>query len=170
MFSPLRLIASLNFYNVHFLVGEDVPGFIKPLAPAELLAGLTVQWDARLRLALIAALLQRPEFAANVDEVLDLLPLEQRPIFQLYYTAAVYLQTTYANPLRTSLGQFGELPDLYSAQLGISPQVPSTEKLKQLAHRHQEITRLSINWYGTYHHAARRVIQRLEKEQQWQIA
>ena len=39
--------------------------------------------------------------------------------------------------------------------------------LKRLAKRHQEISGLSLNWYGTYNHAAQRVITRLKVEEAW---
>ena len=57
MFEPERILSSLDYYKVHFLVGESYPGFEQPLAPPALLAGLAVQSDARMRLALIAVLL-----------------------------------------------------------------------------------------------------------------
>lgn len=169
MLEPKRLLDSLNHFGVHFLVGESHPRFTEPLPPAALLAGLTVQSDARMRLALIAVLLQRPEFAAEAEKVLDLLSVEQCTIFHLYYTASHYLQSSYYDQLIELLGVFEELPDLFSNQLDIPTNIPATDPLKKLAQRHQEITGLSLNWYGTYQHAARRVIARLKKEREWAI-
>ena len=170
MFEPARLLDSLNYYGVHFLVGESYPGFAQPLSPDQVLAGLAVQPDARMRLALIAVLLLHPEFSVHKDDVLVLLPVEQHTIFQLYYTAACYLQLAYFDRLRMLLGPFEELPDFFSNQLGIPAGLRTNDQLKELAHQHQEITGLGLNWYGTYQHAARRVIARLEREQEWATA
>jgi len=163
------LLSSLKHYGINFLVGEDFEGFLEPLPPPKLLAELTKQKDARMRLALIATLLHRPSFANSIDQVLTLLPHEHHLTFQAYYTAACYLQDVYYDQIAKSLGEIDILPDRFSNELGVPNNLSTLHKLKNLAQKHQEISGLSINWYGTYHHAAKRVISRLKKEREWAI-
>jgi hypothetical protein len=167
MFQPELLISSLNSYRVQFLVGENGEIVSAPLHPRELLAGLSLQADARMRLALIAVLLQRPEFSLEASGVLNILPNAHQSIFKLYFTAACYLQSKYYEQLEELLGIFQKIPDLYSEQLNLTP-IESIEKnLQKLAIRHKEITDLDVNWYGTYQHVAKRVITRLRREREW---
>ena len=106
MLQPKILISSLNSYGVQFLVGENEEEISSPLHPRELLAGLSLQDDARMRLALIAVLLQKPEFSLEASDVLDMLPNAHQPIFKLYFTAACYLQSKYyEKPRKTHLLQ-----------------------------------------------------------------
>jgi hypothetical protein len=139
----------------------------EPLTPAKLLAGLAAQPDARLRLALIAILLQHPEFANDAHKALEMLDDTQRLIFMLYYTATHYLQLLYADQLSAVLGQFDKLPDIYSRELKLTEAGTAIDRLKRLAKRHKEIMGLPLNWYGTYNYAAQRVITRLKVERVW---
>lgn len=159
----------MNRLGVHYLVGDSQPEIVEPLSPPELLAGLAAQTDARMRLALIPVLLQHPELSNRAKEALDLLKEKNRITFQLYYTAAHYLQLIYDDQLQGLLGLFEKLPDLYSDELKITKRGSTIEQLKCLARRHQEISGLPINWYGTYTHAARRTIDRMEKEREWAL-
>ena len=167
MFDANNLLSEMNRIGVHFLVGDDHPGLAAPLTPAQLLGGLAAQSDARLRLALIAVLLQHPEYAQETPYSLEMLDDTQRLTFKLYYTAAHYLQLVYKNQLQDVLGQFLWLPDKYSEELNIMKGRAAKVQLKRLAKRHQEISGLSLNWYGTYNHAAQRVITRLKVEEAW---
>ncbi len=45
--------------------------------------------------------------------------------------------------------------------------IPASDQLLRLAERHKVITGIPLNWYGTYNHAAQRVITRLKKERAW---
>jgi hypothetical protein len=85
----------------------------------------------------------------------------------LYYTAAHYLQLVYKDQLQDVLGQFLRLPDKYSEELNILKGEAAKVQLKRLAKRHQEISGLTLNWYGTYNYAAQRVITRLKVEEAW---
>ena len=67
------LIDNLNRLGVHFLVGDGHSGLADILEPAALLSGLASQSDSRIRLALIAVLLQHPDFANDTHKTLDLL-------------------------------------------------------------------------------------------------
>lgn len=170
MVQPGVLISSLKSYGVQFLVGENGEDVSAPLHPRELLAGLSVQADARMRLALIAVLLQRPEFALEAGDVLVVLPNDYQPIFMLYFTAACFLQAKYHEQLEDLLGHFQKIPDLFSEQLNLDPGDSIEENLQELALRHTEITDLDVNWNGTYQHAAKRVITRLRSERKWSKA
>lgn len=45
----------------------------------------------------------------------------QRVLLRLYYTAAVYLQCIWRPRLARTIGPAGDLPDLFSAELGLPP-------------------------------------------------
>ena len=167
MMEPNQLIDNMNRIGVHFLVDASNLGLTDSLTPAALLAGLAAQSDARMRLALIAVLLQRPDYANHAHEALELLDEPQQLTFKLYYTAAYYLQIAYANQLNDVLGLYIKLTDYYSEELNIEKDISVADELRQLAELHKEITGLPLNWYGTYNSAAQRVIARLKKEQAW---
>ena len=168
MYTAEQLNSELHRLGIIFLAGDHPTGFSEPISPAELIAGLATQSDARMRSAIIALFLQCPDFDRHVPGALKILSAPHRNTLCLYYTAAYYLQLTYWDDLRRILGQYQQLPDYFSAELAIFPSDATSEAaLRQLANRHQEITGLAINWYGTYHHVAQRVISRLEKELEW---
>ena len=164
---PNQLIDNMNQIGVYFLVDASNPGLTDSLSPAALLAELVAQSDARMRLALIAVLLQRPDYGNYAHEALELLDEPQQLPFKLYYTAAYYLQIAYANDLNDVLGLYIKLTDYYSEELNIEKDISIEVELRQLAELHKEITGLPLNWYGTYNSAAQRVITRLKKEQAW---
>lgn len=120
-----------------------------------------------MRLALIALLLQRPEFSLEASDVLNMLPNAHQPIFKLYFTAACYLQSKYYTQLEELLGHFQKIPDLFSEQLSLTTGESVEKNLQKLALKHKEITNLDINWSGTYEHAVLRIITRLRKEREW---
>lgn len=167
MFPAYRLIGEMNRLGVHFVVGERIPTTIESLSVIELMAGLAAHKDARIRLALIPVLLQHPEYAAVAPESLALLDDSQKVIFKLYYTAAYLLQIAYDVELHVFTENYQEIQDYYSRDFKVSEEGPVQDRLRKLAKRHKEITKMSINWYGTYHHAAKRVLKRLEKEREW---
>ena len=167
MIEPGQLIYNVNRLGVNFLVDESDSSSTDILTPADLLAGLATQPDARMRLALIAVLLQRPDFAKYVHQATALLVELDKITLKLYYSAAHYLQIIYANQLLDVLGSYEKLPDYFSEELDIEKGILATEQLMQLAERHKKITGMPLNWYGTYNHAAQRVITRLKKEQAW---
>ena len=167
MFPANQLIAEINRRGIHFLAGESAGNDLEKLSPAELMAGLASNADARIRLALVAVLLQHPQYAVDAHEAMELLNNQNRLTFQLYYTAAHFLQIIYRDKLQQTLESFQCLPDLFSRDLGIKKIGSPEESLKELASRHNEISGLPLNWYGTYHYAAKRVLTRLEKERQW---
>ncbi|NOH02379.1 MAG: hypothetical protein HND47_10730 [Chloroflexi bacterium] len=46
------------------------------------------------------------------------------------------------------------LPDLFSKQLSVDPDMDPDGALSNLAERHNAMTGRSVNWVGTYEHAA----------------
>jgi hypothetical protein len=145
MFPPDLLLSSLDYYGVHFLAGEQIPDFSEPLPPEKLLAGLTIQPEARMRLAIIAVLLLKPEFSLTAKKVLALTPDEFHNTFQLYYTAACYLQKEHFDQLEERLGKFQKIPDLFSEKLNLK----DTNDLQEFGQRHKTISGMDINWQGT---------------------
>lgn len=167
-FDPDELVSTLNSLGIHFVAGgEKVRKLAYAMSPSELLAALARQSDARLRLAIIAVLLYRPEFANAVPEAITRLAEPAQSTLELFYTAAMLLQQKYADRLQSLLGAREPLPDFFSRQLGIATSGDAQFRLKQLAERHRVWSGLDINWLGTYEHAVERVIKRLERESQW---
>ena len=167
MMETNQLIDNMNRIGVHFLVDASNPRLTDSLTPAALLAGLAAQSDARMRLALIAVLLQRPDYANYAHEALELLDEPQQLTFKLYYIAAYHLQIAYVNQLNDVLGLSIKLTDYYSEELNIEEDNSVAPELSLLAELHKDITGLPLNWYGTYNSAAQRVISCLKKEQAW---
>lgn len=163
--TPEELVGVLNMLGVPFLVGPKHSSFSPP--PEALLVMLANQPEARLRLAIIPLLLVHPEFAAALPQAKFPLSEGARTTLKCFYTAAMLLQQKHATPLQKLLGERERLPDLFSREL----QIPSTgapnARLQQLAQRHQAISGLVVNWEGTYEHAAKRLIKRLEWEHKW---
>jgi len=162
-----RLILELNHLGLHFLVGETSKESAHRLSPTTILASLAGQTDARLRMAIIALLLYRPDFAQAIPEALNQLKRLDRQTLELYYTAAVFLQQIYLEQLRRTIIQWQVLPDLFSQELDIPDSDNPQERLHLLSERHRKLSGLSINWMGTYQYAAKRLISRLEKEAAW---
>ena len=162
-----ELVGALDALDVHFLTGGEVSPRVHSLTPADLLAQLAAQSDARLRLAIIPLLLRRPELALAAQTAAEQLTGQPRWTLKLYYTAAVLLQRRHQNLLARLLGPQPQLVDLFGAELGISLAGDPQDSLRRLGERHTALTGLSINWAGAYDHAARRLIKRLEHEAAW---
>lgn len=87
------LVAALQEQGIHFLAPSDPQPDERPaFTPKELIARLTVQDDARLRLALIPLFILHPELAQVVPQVAATLDEPRRSELEACYTAAVYLQ------------------------------------------------------------------------------
>jgi len=157
-----ELISALNALGVHFLAGGESGGLPPALPPARLLAALAQQTDARLRLAIVALLLCRPDLARAVPEAAAHLIEPALITLKLFYTAAVLLQQEYAAQLHHLLGQWEPLPGLFSEELQIPPTDNTEARLKRLGERHRALSGLAANWIGTYKYAAERLLKRLE--------
>lgn len=164
-----ELAQALAVLDVPFIAG----GSRQPLAaspqPATLLASLATSDEARLRLALIPLLLRHPNYAHHAVAALRLMPPAAQTCFKCYYTAAVVLQEKYQCRLEAVLGRLDLLPDLFSAELGLSDQRYPDDALYNLAMRQRDLTGRSINWLGTYEHGANCFLHALERRKQWHI-
>lgn len=167
VWSADRLVTELNRLGVHFVTGGEPEQAVPPLPPAELLASLAAQSEARLRLALIPLLLVHPELTTAVPEALDRLSEREQMTLKLFYTAAAILQQCHAEQLRALLGRCDLLPDRFARELGIPTTGDCLDRLKQLGEQHQALSGLAINWVGTYRHAADRLLRQLSLEMQW---
>ena len=167
MESANRLVTELNRLGVHFVTGGEPEQVVPSLPSAKLLAGLTTQSEARLRLALIPLLLVHPELTTAVPEALARLSEREQLTLKLFYTAAVILQQCHAEQLQAFLGRYDPLPDRFATDLGIPTVGDCLGRLKQLGEQHQALSGLAINWVGTYRHAADRLLRQLFLEMQW---
>ncbi|MDO9130866.1 MAG: hypothetical protein Q7U34_13475 [Anaerolineales bacterium] len=162
-----QLVAELKQLGVRYLSRQSDAGVVKGRAPQELLADLVRQPSSRVRVALIALLLARPDYAAHVHAALKNLTHEQAQTFKFFYTAAVCLQQQYAKTLQVFLGNHWlELPDLFSNELEIMGNSP-TARLRALARLHVQRTGMHLNWAGTYENAARHLLRCWEMERTW---
>jgi hypothetical protein len=146
-----QLSNTLHILGVNFLLGgmsNDAP---LRKRPARLLAE---SGEARLRLSLIPLFLEHPEFAAHVCAVAAQLAPSARLTLQCYYSAAVWLGQKYQ--------QGNPLPDYFSGDLAFHPTGDPEENLRLLAQRHAELSGESVNWLGTYLHAAQVWLKGLE--------
>ena len=165
-----ELVDKLNALGVYFLHGGDEvrPENDTEIDPKLLLTGLTTSNEARMRLALIPLLLQRPDYAESVTLVLPHLSEEASITIRCYYTAAVFLQKEYYARLEKLVSHGQELPDLFSQELGLSVDDYDPQKtLKGLANCHAKLSGLAINWLGTYHHAVQQYLRFVEHRQLW---
>jgi len=151
-FSGDQLTNALHALGVRFLMGGKEDDAALNKQPARLIAALAENDEARLRLSLIPLFLEHPEFAVYVRAVSAALNVSARLTLQCYYTAAVWLQQQYRT--RLPIGNRAPLPDHFSRELGVEITADPQENLKRLAKRHQALSGASINWLGTYEHAA----------------
>lgn len=163
---PSHLLAELNRLGLHFVVGSLPEREQRQLSPEELIAGMVGQSDARLRLALIALFLYQPSIARVVPKVFSSLSAFGKTQLKLFYSAARLLQFLYAPGLRQFIEEC-DLPDLFSADLGLSQVKDPEHQLKELAQLHQKLSGIQANWLGAYQHAAQRLMARLTKEASW---
>lgn len=158
-----QLVSELWAWDVRFLMGRQLSS-TPLLAPANLIAGLAQSTNARVRLSLIPLFLCHPEFSAEAEKAdKEISSQSSQNVLRFYYTAAVFLQTKYQERLRKIFGEQNQLPELFSSKLDVSPEKDSNQNLLQLAKRHQILSGHSINWIGTYEHAAERLIKHMEK-------
>ncbi len=148
-------------------MGGESSGETLHQEPINLISGLAASNEARLRLALIPLFLEHPEFAGHVRAAAQKLDASARITLQCYYSAAVWLQQEYRSRLNALLGQKPSLPDHFSNDLEILFTPDAEENLRLLAERHQILSGMRLNWFGTYQHAAQRWLSHAEREKQW---
>ncbi|MCI0520528.1 MAG: hypothetical protein L0Z70_09770 [Chloroflexi bacterium] len=165
-----QLVHELAQLGVAYLSRQSEERPAAQRRPEALLAGLVGQRSSRVRAALIALLLAHPEYARFARGALNLLDLRQAGSFRLFYTAAVILQQMYAETIQARLGRgWRVLPDLFSAELGVSGRAPA-ERLQSLGRIHAQASGEILNWAGTYDHAAQHLFHQWEKEQSWRTS
>ncbi len=117
------LVAALRDRGIDYLAPSDAPSD-RRLGDEGLIASLAVHRDPRLRQALIAFLLIHPEAAPSAQRLRwKLNPQDVQPLMGAYM-AAVYLQRQWRFRLARYLGSMAELPDYFSAEMGM----PSPEE------------------------------------------
>jgi hypothetical protein len=139
------------------------------VGPVTLLAALAASDEARFRLALIPLLLRHPVWADYAEAARQQLPMTSQIGFKCYYTAAWLLQQKYQSRLVSFTDCWVLLPDLYSNALRLLPFANPDAGLYQLAERHSILSRRSINWFGTYEHAAQRWLTHMERRRVWNL-
>ena len=164
--TPSQLVAALDSLGVHFLRGAS--GAVGAMQPTALLAALAASAEARIRLALIPLLLAHPEFSVHARTAVQQLPPDAAITFRCYYTAAHWLQIKYRARITVSLGVMQSVPDTFSAELNLPEFADPDAALQTLALRQQELTGLTLNWLGTYEHAAQSWLRFMEYDNRWQ--
>jgi hypothetical protein len=64
-------------------------------------------------------------------------------------------------------GRWQWLPDLFSAELGVSPTGKPRGRLARLGLAHRQKTRAIANWADTYRNVARKLVRAWELETRW---
>jgi hypothetical protein len=131
------------------------------------LAALASSDEARMRLALIPLFLARSDYAREVTKAVGLVSGRPQVTLICYYTAAALLQQKYARQLDRLGVKSDPLPDTSGRKLDLSRFNTPDERLRQLADRQAERSGRSLNWYGTYEHAAERFLKRVELDLIW---
>jgi hypothetical protein len=149
-----QLANALHELNVKFIFGGDSNDASLHKQPVRLIAALAESDEARLRLALIPLFLQHPEFAPSVRDAAKQLRPPARLTLQCYYTAAVFLAQIH----RLS----SSLPDYFSRDLRLETTQDPQINLRALADRQRELSGETVNWLGTYQHAAQIWMRALE--------
>jgi hypothetical protein len=145
-----RLANALHFLGINFIATDRVIPETIHKHPAQLIKALAQSKEARLRLSIIPLFLDHPEFAGYLPKITKTLDPSGRLILQCYYTAALFFQQKFSSLVEIKQ----ELPDLFSEDLGLEHCSDLDVCLETLAARHQILSQSSVNWQGTYQHAA----------------
>ncbi|MBI5352428.1 MAG: hypothetical protein HZB50_07300 [Chloroflexi bacterium] len=151
-----KLVSELWARDVRFILGST-PESPPTLPPDHLITALAESHEARLQLSLIPLFLRHPEFAVYTKVVAKKLNPASQLILKCFYTAAVWLEQKHLSR--------NKMPDLFSKELGMSPYSDPEENLYALAKRQQKLSGSSINWIGTYQHAADIWLKEMELQQ-----
>jgi hypothetical protein len=163
-----QIVAELALLGVTYLSRLTGDKAASSRDACQMFVDLVHQPSSRVRTAVIALLLEHPEFAEVIPSAVNRLRATNRTVLKLFYTAAVYLQYKYADLLQEIQGkEIFWLPDLYSSELGIPIDISIDERLKELGLRQQTMTGKIANWNGTYDNVARHFIRHRQLEIQW---
>lgn len=169
-----EMVGALGALDVPFLMNGVQDEIALAVTPVELLQGLTLSPDARVRSAIIPLLLRHPEIADAARVAASRLEGQAQSTLELFYTAALLLQKKYAERLDRLFGAQENLPDLFSRTLEIELSDDTQESLARVGERSAELSGLNLNWTGGYEHAARTWLEYLEwraalpREHPWQ--
>jgi len=157
-----RLVAALRERGVDYLTPSEAEG--KPVSDEVLIASLAAHPDARLRQALIALFLLDPGLAPLAPRLRAQMPAPAVVELTAFYMAAVYLQCMWRMQLRRYLGEQSELPDYFSAELGLPPRADEQGKfgLYVLADWHQLAAQTRANQLSAYYGVADLLQQQLK--------
>lgn len=111
------LVAALRARGVDYLMSDGGSG--NTLSDQDLITHLVTHEDARLRSALTGLFLLHPELAPLAATLADTLPPDARIELQARYMAAAYLQRFWRTRLEIYNLTTPDLPDLFSAALGL---------------------------------------------------
>ena len=111
------LVAALRTRGVDYLAPSDAQG--RPLADEALIASLAAHDSPRLIQALIALFMRRPGLALLAPPLRAQLSPAAEVELLAHYLAAVYLQSMWRVRLDHYLPPTPDLPDYFSAELGL---------------------------------------------------
>ena len=161
-----RLVAELEQLGIHYLSRCTTTQARHVRPPDALLADLVQQASARVRNAVIAVLLIRPDYAEAMPLALARLQPHEQLTLRIFYTAAALLQQVYgAQLLQLVNGQL--LPDRFAASLDLPTTASARERLAALGRRHRQATGRAVNWVGTYENVVRCLLRSWELEARW---
>ena len=161
-----RLVAELEQLGIRYLSRCTTAQARRVRPPEALLADLVRQPSARVRNAVIAVLLIRPDYAEAMPRALARLQSQEQQTLRLFYTAAALLQQEYRAQL-LPLVDGRQLPNRFEAELDLSPGASARERLAALGRRHRQESRNVVNWVGTYENVVRCLLRSWEVEARW---
>jgi hypothetical protein len=161
-----RLVAELELLGIRYLSRRTATRARHARPPDVLLADLVRQPSARVRNAVIAVLLSRPDYAEAVPAALQRLQPDEQQTLRLFYTAATLLQQEHSARLLPFVGG-RRLPDHFTSELDLPPVASARERLAALGRRHRQATQSAVNWVGTYENVVRCLLRSWEREAQW---
>jgi len=135
------------------------------LTTERLIAELAGHPEPRLREALIALFIRRPEYSALVRDLAAALEPSAGIVLRHMYTAAVYLQRMWLGTLQLYLGDFPLLPDYFGERVFGLPDPNDhfgESGLRALANRFKEKT--GYEWLSAYHSAMALLLDQLRLE------
>ena len=167
MATDQQIIDLLYQNGVSFLTpSPSLPKELPDFPPKDILLHLAQHPDARMRLSLIPVFLSLPSYARQVNHAVRQTDSDTAITLKVYYAAAALLAQIYRPELEQLHLPTQHLTDHFFTSLGLASSTPE-DQLTALSIFYQQHTHRKINWAGTFHHAAQRVIQRRAKEQQW---
>lgn len=162
-----RIVAELELLGIRYLSRRTPTRAERVRPPDVLLADLVRQPSARVRAAVIAVLLARPEYAEIIPDTLERLRPSEQWTLRFFYTAAVLLQRKHAERLPLPVrGKW--LPNRFADELALPTCATIGEQLVALGQKHQQQTHTVINWLGTYENVVHHLLRSWELEMGWE--